>query len=717
LLHTSTWLATFDQQDYQHVWPWIANRLFTFPVSGPPQPAYVPQQGTNHFDHQLMVPLSMFAITGYLTALRGAAPEFRSTRQYREDLSDFADALEILAENMRREGLARTGYTPAHFSGGAGGGIPWGFEPEEIVDLSIFGLPPRLADGNTRFAVGALDLWAHHDKYFTPQFSASSIQFPGPENAKQGLMNVRWVPPAILERYDEPALPLGWEPPNQPPPKRWRYRITNPDECAKAANAVAEQNYIDLLYSSGYFNLVHLVATVRNEATDPDRSQTVRSDVWSRRKPGPSTDVVVESAPILMTGVISSSATRQSQEYKTTTWFTTQPLRRERKLQYRIWLRTLSANYSVVGGSYHSEQRYDEYYQVGYTSDPARPGFQKLFTSTGVALSELKIAEGPSVAELREVSGTATLQAVTFDWWIPVKPLDGVLPVGEALPGAALRATGYEAAAAVTVPPTAPPPGPSPLLPPSPRPLPLAVSADSIGIAPDIQFTDLFGWEDGTEPANGQHRRAAQSEIQIDYTLHWQADRLTVSLKNNRPVEDRNYIVYVVVEETLGSGEVLHTVERIPVISQLTYVPESFFDHELDALAKTARFFRDLAARYAKSLRDIPRPGGRGDPDPHPEWNDKGLLGLAPEVVTADPVLRAFNLTSFDRPEVFYTLATLTLQHPPAARVLRQMLRESHLSENAWITMLERTGARRVDAESSSMPRITPEKYETRGEE
>ncbi len=85
--------------------------------------------------------------------------------------------------------------------------------------------------------------------------------------------------------YQEPAPPLGWEPPNQPPPTRSRYRITNAEECAKAANAIADQNYVDLLYSSGYLNLVHLVAALRNEATDPDRSQTVRSEAWPAGKP------------------------------------------------------------------------------------------------------------------------------------------------------------------------------------------------------------------------------------------------------------------------------------------------------------------------------------------------------------------------------------------------------------------------------------------------
>jgi hypothetical protein len=680
LLDSSTWLASFDRNEYQHVWPWIAHRLFTLPTIGGIQPAVYPPQGANHFDHRLMVPLVMFAVTGYLTVLRAAAPEFRSTRQHREDLWDFAVTLEILVENMRREGLARTVYTAADFDGGAAGGIPWGLSPEEVVDL--FGLAPYLAPDSTRFAVGALDLWAHNDGYFTPQFSASAIQFPGPENAKQGLINVRWIPPARLDRYEEIVPSLGWEPANQPPKTQRRYRIANPDECAKAANAVAEQNYVDLLYSSGYFNLIHLIATLRNEATDPDRSQTVQSDAWLRCKPGTAVDVTVESQPILLTGVISAAAERQPQEYKATTWFTTQPLGRERKLTYRVWLRTLSANFSAASGSWRSEQQYTDYHQVGYTNDPERPGFKKLFTSTGVPLSQLKIAEGTSTAESRESSGTAVLQAVTFDWWMPVAPLGYTKIVSEEiLKQASFRATGFEVASESAGGPKTSPAVPAPL----PQTLPIGVVRDVTGIRDDIKFSDLFGWEDGTEPVKGQRRLAALGEVQLDYTLHWQADRLTVSLKNNRPT-DRNYVVYVVVEETLGSGEVLHTVERIPITGQLTFVPQSFFDQEAEAQAKMARFFRDFAAHYAKSLRDIPRPAGPGDPD---EWHIDGLLGLDRKIIAGDPVLRELQLGILSAPQDFERFVTLALRHPPAIRVLRQLLTETGVSETALLTMLE----------------------------
>lgn len=689
LLDATTWLATFDRAEHDSVWPWIAHRLQTFPTLGPPLVAAYPAQGSNQFEHRLMVPMAIYAITSYLTLLRSLTPEFRSTRQNRTDLWDFAAKLEVLAENMRRTSLARTVYTAANFDDGPSG-IPWGLDPAEVIDLSIFGKPPRLAEGSTRFAVGALDLLGHDDAFFTPTFSASSIQHPGPQNARQGLLDVRWIPPATLDAYQVPKLQLGWEPANQPAPTELRYRITNPQACAQAANAQAEVAHVDLLYSSGYFNLIHLIATLRNEATDPDRSQTVRSEAWLRRKAGASTSVTVESLPILFTGVITAQAQRQSQQYKATAWFTTQPLGRETKLNYRVWLRTL--------GSW-SETSYESYHQVGYGPDPARPGHQRLETSTGVALAELKLAEGQTIEAPRQASGAAVLQALTFEWWIPVKPLGLAGSLADSVAkDATLRATGWET-----------PGGGSGASPPagggasagggsssSAASLPPIAPAAALGAAllEDVAFTDYVGWSDGAEPPSGRRRLARTEEIRIDYTLKWQADRLTVTLANNRE-QDRSYVVYVVVEEMLVSGEVLHTVQRVPVTGQLTYVPQSFFDEETIAHAKTAKFFRDFAARYSKSIRDIPRPPGPGDPDP--AWQAGTWLGIDRERLEADPVLQQMQRADFTQPQQLARLAVAAVGHEPAARVLRPLMAQAGLSETALVSTLRQLDAGSAD--------------------
>lgn len=674
LLDTSTWLTTFDSGEHEAVWFWLQHRLLTFPTNAPPVKALFPAQGANVFDHRLMVPLVMFGVTGFLTVLRSASPEFRSTRENREDLWDFAPALEVLAENMRREGLARTVYTAADFQDGPGGGIPWGLSPAEVIDLSLLGMSPYLAPGSTRFPVGALDLRSHDDAYFTPGFSAGSIQHAGPQYGKQGILNLRWMPPAKLEAYDVPVQPLGWEPANQPPQTERRYRITNPDECAKAANAQAEQDYVDLLYSSGYFNLIHLIATLRNEATDPDRSQTVRSEAWLQRKPGTSVATTVESEPILFTGVISSPAERQPHEYKATTWFTTQPLGRDRSLHYRVWLRTLSMG-TKLPSIWNAAEQYSYFHQLGYSNDPAHPGFKMLVTSTGTALAELKTAEGTSQAEKREYGSTIELEASTFDWWIPVNPLAGAaITPASGFSTASLRATGWEAGEAEQALPILPAAGGGV----SPPPGPTSGVVDFTTVGLDFTLSDFIGWQDSKDPVNGHRRLVKKEKVKFEYTLRWVADRLTVTLRNNRPA-DRNYIVYVVVEETLGSGAVLHTVEPVPVIGQLTFVPQEFFDREAEARAKVNNLFREFERRFAKSLQ-IQRPRGVRGPGP-------GWLGIDPQVLASDPVLRQFQLGDFTNEQDLQKLAAVIGRDPAAARILQEVLSEADVPQQTMLSL------------------------------
>jgi hypothetical protein len=83
----------------------------------------------------------------------------------------------------------------------------------------------------------------------------------------------------------------------------------------------------------------------------------------------------------------------------------------------------------------------------------------------------------------------------------------------------------------------------------------------------------------------------------------------------------------------------------------------------------------------------------------------------------ADPVLRVLQLTTFERVEDFQGVAMLALRHKPAARVLRQMLRENRLSETAFLTMLETGGVQLAEAEPASLAGDEGKGYEGRGEE
>jgi hypothetical protein len=644
LLDSGTWLASFSQNEYSAVWPWLQSKLHTFPRDGAPLPALMPAQGANRFNHALMVPLGLFAVTSYLTVLRGLAPEFRSTRENREDLWAFARDLQTLAENMRAEGLARTVYTASDFQDGAGHEFPFGIAAEEVIDLSAVGVRPFLKPNSTRFAVGAMDLCVYNDSYFTPGFSAGSIQFAGDQYAKQGLLNVRWGPPAILESYQisQPAGATGFT-------TQTLYRITNPEDCAIAANAQAELDYANLLYSSGYLNLVHLIAVLRNEATDPTTSQTVSANAWLRRKPGTALPVTVHSEPILLTGVVSSPAEQEPQHYKAIVELTTQPLGRDRTLHYKVWLRTLAIGFSG-GGSRWSEQDYGTFYQTDYINDADHPGCVTLVTSAGQPIGQFQIADGPSPAQPHNVSGKAVLQAITHDWWVPVKPSSVIKFKGK--DSAALRALGWEAGGSTSTPN---PPSTFTLL------------RDHIPESAQIAIDEFASWIDAVEPATGQHRMAAQNEIHIDYTLEWAGDRMTVSLHNDPT--DRNYVVYLVVEETLGSGQVLHTAQRIPVIGQLTFVPQTYFDEEAAALNRLGKTMSDFASRYVRSVSQVR--GSSGPPGPDP------LFGLTHEQIAADPVLREYQLGGLTTRESQERLAIQAAQHLPAAAVLRQSLKEA----------------------------------------
>ena len=240
---------------------------------------------------------------------------------------------------------------------------------------------------------------------------------------------------------------------------------------------------------------------------------------------------------------------------------------------------------------------------------------------------------------------------------------------------ASLRAAGWEASGHA--------PAPAPGIPqggagPMPAPMPnFDALWDGAVLLEEVSLSGVGGWLDAAEPPTGQHRKGALSEVHLDYTLNWQGDQMTISLKNNRR-QDRNYVVYVVVEETLGSGEVLHTTQRVSVIGELTYVPQSFFDAEAEAVAKLSKTMGEFARHYAISVGPGPRrPGGPGDPRPVGQPDVRGVFGLEPQQIASDPVLRELVLTDAATPHALERLAILAALHPSAAALLKTTLQEA----------------------------------------
>ncbi len=163
--------------------------------------------GANVFDHRLMVPLTIYGVTAYLTLYRTWVPEFRSTRENREDLWDFAAALESGREHAPRRSRLPV-YTAADFKDGAAGGVPWRFGPEEVVDLEIFFIPPFLAGREYASRLGGRSTCALTIRISRRSSALVSSSSLGPWNAgpRPGRRSA-WIPPA-KPPMPEPAPPL-----------------------------------------------------------------------------------------------------------------------------------------------------------------------------------------------------------------------------------------------------------------------------------------------------------------------------------------------------------------------------------------------------------------------------------------------------------------------------------------------------------------------------
>ena len=583
LLQYETWLFSYNPGSFEKVWPWLSGLLHLMPDGSPPPPpvkAPTLPAYENRFEHGMMVPAVIHAVQSYLMLIKSLAPEYRSTGAYDAELRKFATSLENLAHAMREETMARTIYPVSP-------GFPGRFVepyPEEVIDFP--GLPPILSPSYAGFPVGALDLCAHTDAFFLQQRQGAVAAGADPQlgPAVIGNMHIRWIPPATLERILPPPPPPL--PETTPPPRfKTTYRITNFVKCAEAANAQSEVDYANLLVASGYLNLVQLATLARHLATEPDLSETVKGDVVSLRDPQPTTDVTVKSNDIVFTGVIQSSARREPARCRAIVPLSTQPLREDRMLPYRIVLRTLR---SILSPGHWRNPAYGDYYSTWYEKDPANAGFLRLATDTKDpwVLSDYELSAGTSPQELVEIKDQwATLAAHTFDWYVPVEPsfLDDD-HLADTL--VALRSAGWSSAKR--------PPIPQKTIKGTVFNDPLQTLADEVAIV------DSHLWRDGTQDWEGQRRELAESAVQIKYSLHWKADRLRIQLES-RP-QDRNYIVFLVIEETFpATGRVLHTALPVPMNGQLTYVPRKFFDDEQAAIDKANRIILDVATHYAES--------------------------------------------------------------------------------------------------------------------
>ena len=585
LLDPITYTVLFDKDAYMRVWPWVFPHLFRVPAGSPPQVAAFPDVDTPFFDHRLAVLLAPQAAQTFLACVRSLSPEFRTKGDFRATLRNFAGKMSDLAASIRNTSLARTIYTEADFSY---------LIPDFYVSDPLFGSGPVLKP-DYFIVVGAMDLCNHNDHLavFKDVVNAT-VPFASP--SRRGSIDFRWHPPARIERDLAPAS--GFVHADGTPVIQ--YRIVNPKECADAANEQSLQDYSDLLISSGYLTLVQLAAQLRHATTQPDKSETVHGHVLLQRQPQAGSQVEVVSAPgpdlFRPTAEIKAKAWREPQKVRAFAACSTQPIPRTPPLlHYRVLLRTLS---SAVPPRGWSEPNYNSVQSANYVADPLNPGFQRLMLTTSFdsVLQEELLIEGSTQSEPRHVEHTfENFKAHTFDWWIPVQPLHGVSD--SALATSTDRHIFGNA-------PARPPVG-------LPRPTPMMIwsGGNSIDLASAASVVLGLSWEDGSQTWHGRHRDMLETTVQMRVTLDWHGSNIRVRIDENRP-EDRNYIVFLVVEETFGSIEpdeeppkVLHTAFPIPINGQLTYVPQSLFDQEIDA----SHIQQAFAQQYAVFVR--PKPG------------------------------------------------------------------------------------------------------------
>jgi hypothetical protein len=571
LTNETTWLATFNENNYQTVWPWLTGVLNTEPSGGAPMPAVMPPQNTSRFDHRLMMLQVPFAVMGFLNVIKSITPEYRSTGEFDESLRRLADNVSRLAEKMRAENLARTIYQASAFD--------YKLTKDQI--LGGWFMAPQPDPEKVFAAVGAMDLCTHTDAFFQLPNVAQQQMLDYNAGKKAGI-DFHWPLPARLAAEQQPMSPDVL------------YRIDNPAEIAQEANGLSELDYANLLVSSGYLTLAQTAALLRQLSSEPDRSETVSGETLLRRLPRKAVATTVKSDPILLTGVIESAARQEPQDFSARAYISVQPIQRNRPLEYRIMLR------AFIDGT--RDTPYEAYYSTAYEPDPAHPGFQRMRTSTYPAwvAGEFELAAGTSPEEPIEKAGEASFQAYTYDWFIPVhEPFFVEMDLARTELVDQLAALGWtknvEAALGkqdgnqgqndsdfsnMTI--TS---GASPLF-------------SSKIFSSEIANSDFF-WEDGRETWEGEKRNRRLEPVRVEYTLRWRGNQLYVNLRNNQ--DDRNYLIYLVVEEKLASGQVLHTAYPVPVVGQLTYVPESFFEAEAKARAKLANVLKDFARRYSLS--------------------------------------------------------------------------------------------------------------------
>jgi hypothetical protein len=434
----------------------------------------------------------------------------------------------------------------------------------------------------------------------------SKLPYPSPIY-KLGTVDFDWVP-LFLE--------FAWVRDNVPSfagqPATFHWEITNGQACAEAANRQSEEDFIVALQASGYFQLLQLQGTLLHLATDPDTSETVTGAVNRNRHLTNTTSVQIDGiSNILCTPPeITAVGTRKEYECHSNVTLTLQKPDRVDPIPTRILLVALSQPSDV---------------------------------DYAIVLSEAELQPGTSSITLHD--------ARTFDWYI-AQAQSGFQLADESPSHVQLTQMAQQSTMAYT--------------------MPIFGTTQQETIWRTVSEGMVLLNDADEPPPEGQVRNLKVEPVTFSCSLTYtttDAERSAavklVILPGTRNVRD----IYVVVEETLGSGKKLRTYFDVGANPQLTYVPKSFFDEERRCLDRIAWLWDYISNRFAIPAPKVgPRPPGPSPSVPRTiETMVNQLAALrinAPELVAG--AMRAFELSqvSTAHPEVKHKVVSAS--HPDA---------------------------------------------------
>ena len=580
------WTTTYNSNAYQG--RAFTSSLLVFERSdGSLAPVPLQSPNVTVFDYRLGVPMLLYGATTFTALIQIAMPWFRSAGIYAGQLRTTANAIDRFLLRMQDESISRTEYTPttAH-------------------QQHIWSISDLLQIGGTHYyphstyAVGAFDLVRYDDAFLWGGWRAESNA--GEDTGQRGLFNYRWHMP-------------GYTP------------ITSHDfsDVAEAANGQARQDYTNLQIATGMFRLISTAAWLRFLSTPPDRSQTVfglAGDSRVFRDEAPTT----AKSPSISASASSSTPRRSSATTRAIA--SASPPRSPATCRPSAKRSFEEIHSAFANGGWHNHSYVGDVWRPDYEPTQGDSRCKRLKTELrqNSILSEVGLYEGPSPSQAVTLGGHESLQATTFDWYVPVLPWSPYVDIAtknlatEVTLGGGnktMLGTGGVSLHLMGDGALAPPPpmqvmgGPAPLV------------ASKVEDYPHLdELTALY--DASLDKAERRHVKI--EHVKVEWQLNWTAEKLEVRLLG-RP-EDRPFQVHVVVEETVYSGETppeniadilsdeqlleqLHTPFVAEMVNQLVFVPEEFFRKEREALEQNAKNWRQFERRYAER-----GPIGPGDP-------------------------------------------------------------------------------------------------------